>query len=662
MYVLKNPIFIIIIILFFTLPAGAQEETEDMDETMQQISDLMDITVEAVSKGEEETLAKSPGIISILTSDDIERLGVHTVAEVLAFMPGFFGYDSYFTEFNQFAIRGNFGAEHYNSKLLFTVNGHPMYFALNGGFEVNAIPMDAIERIEVIRGPVSVMYGTNALSGVINIVTRRELPNKVGRVTYLFGSQTTNEVRVSMGNKVDDFRYFISGSFRDQEGEELLISSDQDEAGRGSSNPFYEDYRNLFVNFQLNDFQLDLGYWHNNKPAKYGIVPNSLFHNPEWEHSYFYADLRFSKELNEDISLSVNLRADDSDFTWIPNGLWYIDTNASNPGDSEGESQKYGAEAFVNMKSMEGKLKILAGASFDKYYSGPYYFAANQGYSWLSSLPEQVDTDDLAAFTSLTYDMNENVRLVGGLRYTDNSLTGGHTDYRAGLIFSATEELVFKVLYGTSYRSPNHFELFTSTPPILNGNEDLKVEVLNGLDLSATYSYENKFIGTLGFFINETEDFITRRVFAGVPTYTNIEGTNLTGVEYELNFRPNNWIRAFANGTHILDSEDLDSGDELDYVVDTMINFGLNMDVIENFSISSSNSFRSEWLDTDSLFLANLRVEYKFPDMDQEIRVFATVNNVFDEEYVYPEFVRRNIDTIPGGPGRLFAIGIVLGY
>lgn len=657
-------LFACVLVLVFTSIAWAQEEDEEIDDAYQQIADLMDISVEAVSKGEEETLAKSPGIISILTAEDIDNLGAHTVAEALSFMPGFFGYDSYYTQFNQFAIRGNFAAEHYNSKILFTVNGHPIYMGINGGFEVNAIPLDAIKRIEVIRGPVSVMYGTNALSGVINIVTWKEIPYEMGKLTYLYDSNKTNEFRVSLGKKYDDFRYFASGTFRDQEGDNLHIRPDQDEAGRGSDNPFFEDYRNLFINMEYKDLQIDLGYWHNNKPAKYGIVPNSLFHNPEWEHSYYYADLRYNRELSENVTMSVNLRADTAEFEWVPNGLWFIDPDASNPGYSKAVNDKFGGETFFNLKGFDGAMKLLVGVSYDKYNSGPFTFASdtNPKGSWLSSLPDKVDTDDTAAFTSLTYDLNETVRLVGGLRYTDNSLTGGHTDYRAGLIISAADNLVFKGLYGTSYRSPNHFELFTKTPPILNGSEDLDVETLSGFDLSMTYSYENKFIGTVGFFINETEDFITRRVLGGIPTYTNIEGTKLYGIEYEGSYQPTPWAKAFFNGTHIIDTEDLGTGAELDYVVEHMMNFGLALNLMEELTISSSNSYHSEWLNTDSLFLSNLIARYEVPDIDQKITLFVTINNLFDEEYEYPEFVRRRIDTIPGGPARTFAMGITFGY
>lgn len=638
----------------------AQEAEEQEKE--KEFEALIMMNVEAVSK-KEESLLTAPGVISVITANDIKEMGVHTVAEAIGFMTGVFVYDSYFTEFNQIAIRGNFGAEHYNSKVLFLINGHPCYYTTHGGFEMNSVPIEAVERIEVIRGPVSVLYGTNALTGVINVITKKEPAFFNGEVRYQYGSFNTHDLRISLGKTMGDFRYFVSGTYRDQEGYDLVVKPEQDEGNKGLSHKQYMDTRSLFINFGYKDLEVDVAYWHDKVPSKIGIVPHSLFPNEFFKQGFLYADVRYGHDISEDVRLHFNLRLDTCDFYWEPQGIMYLDKTAANPSIAQADNSKYGAEMYADI-SVSENLNVLAGAMYDQYHSSPYIFS-----SWcdatganFSSYKDEKDTSDVAAYANFSYQVSEPLSFVGGLRHTENSASGGHTDFRIGSIIKLKEGLVLKGLYGTSYRSPNFFELYCASVPILSGNENLDFETLDGLDIGLYYNYENVLLTSMTFFWNSTDNFITRRPVAGIPTYVNIKGHELQGIEYELKYQPARGTTLFANYTNIFGSKDLETEMDLEYIIKNMLNFGFSFKPADPLTISSYNMYRSAWADSEAYFVSNLAIYYMLPGYQPSVEVFVTLNNLFDSEYTYAEFSRRKIATIPGGPPRAVTAGVILSF
>lgn len=638
------------------------QEQETKEVTDEELRELLGMTIEAASK-KEELVSKAPGAVSVLTADEIKELGIQSVADAVGFMTGVFLYDSYFGNYNQLAIRGNFGAEHYNTKILFMVNGHPIYYAVHGGFEINSIPIEAVGRIEVVRGPVSVMYGTNALTGVINIITKKEPDFLNGEIRYRYGSFDTHELRLSLGKNFQDFRFFLSGTYRHQDGYDLVLKPDQDEAERGCTHKQKYNFENLFFNMNYKDLEVDVAHWNQQHPSKIGIIPNSSFPCEIFDQSFLYADVRYAPTISENASLTFKVRLDTLDYYWEPQGINLIDRTAANPSIAQAENWKYGVEVYADV-AVHKNLNMLSGVMYDSYHSSPYTFS-----SWFdptgadfSPYKEEKSTSDLAAYANFDLKVSEPISMVGGFRHTDNSITGGHTDYRIGSIIMLKENLALKALYGTSYRSPNFFELFVTSPPILMGNENLDFEILNGIDIGLYYSYKDSGIASLKYFWNRTDNFITRRLVGGIPTYVNIEGHEAHGIEYELKYTASRQFSLFFNGMNILDSKDLEIDDGMRYIVKHMLNFGCTYRPTEPLILSYSNIYRGAWADSDSYFVSNIAMYYKLPGYHPRTELFVTVNNLFDKEYTYSEFSRRLLETIPGGPPRSVSAGIILSF
>src|SRR5262249_36639457 len=132
------------------------------------------IKVTTVSKFS-ENLADAPGVISIITKDELKRFGAMSLREVLERVPSLVRSSSYFTDRSLVAARGD-QTKIDGGHILILINGRPSREVLEGGLITDLLesfPVGILERIEVIKGPGSVLYGSNAFSAVINLITQK---------------------------------------------------------------------------------------------------------------------------------------------------------------------------------------------------------------------------------------------------------------------------------------------------------------------------------------------------------------------------------------------------------------------------------------------------------------------------------------------------------
>src|SRR5438094_276863 len=142
------------------------------DLTKLSLEELMSINVEVVSATKNsETLSQAPAAIFVLTAEDIRRGGFSSVPEALRMVPGL-----YVAKVNErwWTISARGFSDYLNNKMLVLVDGRSVYTPQFGGvyWDLQDLPLEDIERIEVIRGPGGTLWGANAINGVINIITK----------------------------------------------------------------------------------------------------------------------------------------------------------------------------------------------------------------------------------------------------------------------------------------------------------------------------------------------------------------------------------------------------------------------------------------------------------------------------------------------------------
>ena len=159
------------------------------DLTQFSLEDLMNVQVTSVSK-KEQKLAKTGAAIFVITQEDIRRSGATNIPDLLRMVPGV---DVAQIDSNQWAVSIRGFNLAFSNKVLVLIDGRSVYVNTFSGalWDTIDVPLEDIERIEVIRGPGGTVWGANAVNGVINIITKHSRDTKGGLVTAGAGSKET---------------------------------------------------------------------------------------------------------------------------------------------------------------------------------------------------------------------------------------------------------------------------------------------------------------------------------------------------------------------------------------------------------------------------------------------------------------------------------------
>ncbi len=262
------------------------------------IEDLMNITIESVSKFEQKII-ESPASVSIVTSDEIKKYGYRNLADILQSLRGLFV--RYDRNYQYLGIRGFARPGDLNTRFLLLVDGHRVndniYDTAAIGNEFN-LDIDLIDRVEVIRGPSSSLYGTNAFLGIINVKTT------VGRnlngleVSGEAGSFDAYKGRITYGNKFNNgLEMLLSGTLFSSEGNPKLFFKEFASPSTNygiAQNCDDERYGSIFGKLSFDDFTLEGAYASRKKEiptASYGTA----FNNPGTEtlddHGFYRAEI-----------------------------------------------------------------------------------------------------------------------------------------------------------------------------------------------------------------------------------------------------------------------------------------------------------------------------------------------------------------------------------
>ncbi len=248
-------------------PAQAAGEGETIS-----LEDLLNATVSTATKSV-LTLEQTPSIVSVFRRDDIDRLGAHHLIDLLRYVPGFVEVSSQIER--NVAIRGIHASSTYHFVVL--LDGLPMNDFLFGAGSPDSFSLELAERVEVIRGPGSAIYGANALMGVINIISRKIEAGTHGRVGLTAGDWGQLRADMTFVSSFNADRGVTgSATFWRQDGTRFPLQPDEDilipaagqntadgiQPGENLTSPFagvqggvngYEPSYNVFLKYQHDD-------------------------------------------------------------------------------------------------------------------------------------------------------------------------------------------------------------------------------------------------------------------------------------------------------------------------------------------------------------------------------------------------------------------------
>jgi len=498
-----------LVLILASFNAIAQEETEEKDYFSLSLEELMNIPIGVASKTE-LPIRESPGIISVITEQEIKNSGARDLIDVLSLVPGMhFGTDVQGTV--GIGIRGNWG---YEGKILLLLDGQMMnetMFAtvgLGNHFDVNTI-----DRIEIIRGPGSSIYGGFAELGVINIITKSGKKLSGGNVTTSYGALDGTYGRrlasVAVGNGNDDVEYSVKGFFSQ---------------GNRSEKDF-TDYTGTTINLAdvntLNTTQLNAGL----RIKK--ISARLIYDKYQYETRVWLDEVLPEAASMDFTSLNGELKYDATigeKFTLTPK----INFNFQQPWFTEEESLPYDVKSSrinANLNSVykpNEKVEIVAG--FDSYFDHATSNLDSPDPHFVINGKDEVDFNNLAAYAQARF-ITSILNITLGARVDNHSEFGSAFSPRIG--FTKTlDKLHFKLLYSRAFRAPS----------IENMNYaagELEPERTGVAEFEVGYLLGDKMTLTANLFDITIDDPIVYFVSTDGEGYGNFSQAGSRGVEVE---------------------------------------------------------------------------------------------------------------------------------
>lgn len=499
---------------------GALAQEEILEEELL----FMEIPVVVTASKTEQKLTDAPGVITVVTKDELERFGGTTLKDILERIPSLIGSTVYMTDRSIIAARGA-QFKHSGSHILLLINGRPVREVLEGGIiteTLESFPINIIEKIEVIRGPGSVLYGSGAFSAVINVITEKAEKNGIA-ITGLAGEAgaygALGEAKCRLGDlsivaagryhkKPDwkttlDYLDSYTPGYLDPTGN--VVSPEVNIPNKGPGAYLGINYKNL-------SFMSTYNEWKN---AHFITEFSNLFraygNDDVWKKGF--ADLGYGLEVNENWNMDINLTYTRATLK-IPS--W--------PNTSR-DSYEVIAECANFINPLE-KLRIALGGLYD-------YINGEEKVAGLGTISDD-SRSSFALYTQVDYWLREDTVLIGG--FQANKVENIDLDIvpRVGLILYPVSNINVKALYSQAFRAPSINEIGIDFPD-MKGNPDLKSERVDTIDIGVNCNTEKVQCGVNYFFSKQTEVIFQDRSFTEFPdpTYDNIGEIEHQGVEFE---------------------------------------------------------------------------------------------------------------------------------
>jgi outer membrane receptor protein involved in Fe transport len=528
-------------------------------------SDLADASLEQLGTVKVYTASKhlqsgadAPSSVTVVTADEIQRHGYRTVVDVLRSARGFFV--TYDRNYSSLGVRGFARPGDYNTRVLLLVDGHRLndnlYDEAMLGTEF-PIDINLIQQIEIIRGPASSLYGSNALFAVINVITKRGQDLDGLEVSAEAGSFNSYKGRMSYGRKLHSLEFLVSGSFYGSKGaNELLFSqfntpqtnngiashADDDQVGGGLMTA---SYRN---------FTLQAVYGTREKGIPTGGF-GTLFNNPgtRTTDAHDYIDLRFDRTLGKGWNILARGFVDRYTYQGTYEYQSASDPAQTTPNLDFGDGKWWGTEVQVS-KTFFSQHRITAGSEYrDNFRQNQFDYDLNPFTSYLD--------DRRQSFVAAGYFQDEltiskSLVLNAGFRYDYYSHLDSSFDPRAALIYRPWTQTAFKVIYGQAFRAPNVSELYYSAFPILP-NPALKSEKIHTGELAWEQGVSRHVWFSTSMFYTRMNGLITTEpVPPDFQIYRNLQDVNSVGVEEEIRGQLSNGLEGSISYT-FQETEDL---------------------------------------------------------------------------------------------------------
>lgn len=604
-----------------------ESPAQEADDEVLSLDSLLALPINTVSKSW-QTVRLAPASVTIITSRDIQRFGYRTLEDVLRSVRGF--YTSNDRNYSYIGVRGFSRPGDYNDRLLVLLNGHyaneHVYGSASYGYDF-PLNFNAVERIEIVRGPGSVVYGTGAMFAVINIVTRSGAELDGISVAGEVGSFGRTQVQMAAGKEFDNgLSASMFAVWGDATGQGLYFPEfDTDSTDGIARNLDGERYYSLFGRIGYSDITVQAYASSRRKDiptASFGMVFNQP--GAETIDTYTLVEARYAGTLSPGMQLTLRGNYN----TYIYEGAYVY------PGLSpDATVNKWlGTEARLQW-DLRPDLRMIAGAEYQDNLRADYYSEFEGEVLFDRDVPFSV----LSLYLQSEYQMLENMNLTAGLRLDRHSQTGSTLSPRIGLIFNPAVQTTLKLLYGTGFRSPNFSEMHLEYPGSNKSNPGLRPEQIATWELVAEQQIADNWYAVASVFYNHMTNLIDQQIddVDSLMQFRNLEASNAAGCEFEINARFPSGFRSYGSYTLQVAQDD---DEHLSNSPRHLFKSGVSRMLGETLTVSLEALYESARktvydTETEPYLLASFLLGYR---PFRQIECSLLVRNIFDTHYTLP--------------------------
>jgi outer membrane receptor for ferrienterochelin and colicins len=655
------------LVLGAALLLGAPCRPNDQDPAGPTSQDLNSLTLEQLMQVKvvgaamhPQTLADAPASVTVITAEDIRKYGYRTLAEALASVRGF--YVSSDRTYTTVGVRGFDLPGDSGSHLLVMVNGHNMADNVFDfmSFFGNDFPIDMnlIKQIEIIRGPASALYGSNAIFATINIITKS--PDEAGplALTADAGSFGEKKGQIVETASLGGAKVLFSGSVFNNTGQSPLFFPQLDTPQTNYGNAIdmtTERGYHLFSTLDWRNWTVTAAYAGHDmiQPISWGPAifndrgtqnaDNRDFIDAIYARQIAGGTLRWRTYYD---SFYHQGRAD----YWFNDGV--VDTRTNMLGNWVGTQLTYRVRPLF-----AGDLTLGMEGNIDLRNLQENYDVSPVTVSFLkTSNPDR----SLALIFQDEKKLSERWKLDLGLRIDKSYYRHDFVSPRGALIYQRSE-WTYKFLYGRSFRNPSAFQLFYGDGVTAAANPYARPESADTFEIDAERKLGKRMNVQASAYGYRLRDFMTRVYLPdGLTQYQNIGRIHAEGIEFEINGRPTNWLEATASYAVQQSRDDTDGG-ALENSPEHLAKLRFAIPLGRKFDLSSGMQYESKretlgdnWVTPVYLADFTLTSKHLLPNFD----VRLGLRNAFNRSYSDPDALYPIVDSMPQ-PGRSFFVELI---
>lgn len=672
--------------------AAQSQSPTPIDLTTLSLDDLLRVQVTTASK-RPESVFDAPAIMVVLTEKDLQSYGARSMVEVIDRTTSVFFLGTQENLQGTLAMRGDatLGS---NNHILVLINGRPIQESTHGGMIhpfLRAFPLAAVKQIEIIRGPGSVLYGTNAYVGVINVITKDW--DAAGTAGVSYGTFNTKAAWAAGGKKIGNLQISAGINFSHDDGWDFSAtdSLDGDKPATTRTVPWFDRKVGATLNAKYKGINFDVSYAKAETPhltnssattswTRYGLS----------DATQAMVDLGYERQLStrwtSSLHATFNYFLEHADFGEI--------------GKRDILSNNYLLE-WANELSVTSTLNVVFGANVSKR-TGKFYEAT---YDWYAVPP--YDRNNFTAFAQADYRPLSRLKLIAGAQVIkipgfDTHVNGGqsgdvntirgidpHVVGRLGAIVTIADGFGAKLLYSEAFRQPSVVETdlvrYDEGEYSQEGNPALRPEEISTTDLQVYYG--NSLVNAAATVFDSRQS----NVIAETPSFEliqNFDRFQTRGIEIEGRVQPTKNVELTSAMTYQrLNNETNRVFNDVAIPVPRFLaKVGISYRTESGLTVGLHDSYfgtprESSHVDdedpadttkyvnpTASAFHnVTLNLSYRlsrlsFLPRGSDLTPFLYLNNLLDEDIYYAEYTSVNVNSIPGRPGRAVYFGFSVGF